>query len=769
MSESKEEFTKTPEGQVRRWLLEINLADKREEAWRSKVKDIWARYRAESVKKNSFNILYSNTETLVAAVYNAPPAPDVRRRFRDADPVGKVAAQLLERALEFSIDNDQFASTISDDVLDMLLPGRGVARVKYLPQLVPMDAAALAEEGDAPEEASAGEPATEEDDAEHPEEREPNEEIAWEQVALEHVQWDKFRHGPGKKWEEVEWVAFEHSLNREELEAKFGKLGADLPLDEAGDEDIKAEADVSEVFKTAQVYEIWSRPERKVYFISKGHRDAPLKVVPDPLKLTNFYPIPRPLMALADSDSLLPVPLYVQYEEQARELDLVSARINKIVDACKLRGIYDSTMSELSELLKGNDNDLIPAQDAAKWIQAGGIERSIWMMPIDQAANVLQVLHAQRDATKQVIYEITGIADIMRGATDPSETFGAQQLKARWGGQRVYRMQAEVQRYVRDQLRLMAEVMAERFQPETLTRMTGIVIPTQQEVQFVQMQAQQQAQQQAALAQQQGRPPSPLSAPPVLPGAPPSATLEQVMALLRDDALRTFRVDVETDSMTSATQLQDMGELQQLLQGITGFVAGIGPAVQSGAVPIDAVKEIVMTITRRARMGSAVEDALEKMQPPAPPPQPPDPNAAKVQIEQARAQAQVQVDAQRAQMQQALEQAKLQQQAQVQAARAQADQQVEAARAQAGIEIEKARLAANFQLDQAQRDHELALKRLEQERNAGLDAQRLEFERWKAELDAATRIQVAEIAAGSVESPAQRDAAANGLNRANTQ
>jgi len=35
---------------------------------------------------------------------------------------------------------------------------------------------------------------------------------------------------------------------------------------------------------------------------------------------------------------------------------------------------------------------------------------------------------------KQTIYEICGIADIMRGDSDPRETLGAQKIKAQFGG-----------------------------------------------------------------------------------------------------------------------------------------------------------------------------------------------------------------------------------------------------------------------------------------------------------------------------------------------
>ena len=773
------EYPKTPDGLVRRWKAELTLADKREEDWRKKVKEIWERYRAEKVKKNSFNILYSNTETLAAAVYNSPPMPDVRRRFRDHDPIGKVVSQVLERSLEFSIDTDQFANTLTADVLDMLIPGRGVGRVKYLPKFVPSSESAE-EQDEADGESASGEPSPPDadntaveseiagegqplgdEDTDSPEEME---ELAWEQVVIEHVQWDKFRHGPGKKWEEVEWISFEHSMKKEELDKKFGDNAKNITLDDVDLDDIKAAGDdVVRTFKTATVYEIWDKVERKVLFISKQKEDEPLLVSDDKLKLTGFYPIPRPLMALMDSDSLLPIPLYVQYEEQARELDLVSSRINKIVDACKLRGIYDSTMSELSELMKGNDNDLIPAQDAARWIAAGGIEKSIWMMPIDGAAKVLQVLHEQRESSKQVIYEITGIADIMRGATDPGETLGAQQLKARWGGQRVNRLQREVERYVRDQLRLMAEVIAQEFDGETLVKMTGMKIPTQKQVDATYQRLQQQGQQQAMMAQQQGQPPQP---PPPMP-PPPDATLEQVMEVLRDDCQRTYKVSVETDSMTAGAQQQDMQELQQLLAGIAATLKEFGPAVMSGMLPADGAKEIMMAVVRRARLGTAVEDSLDKMTAPKPPP---DPNKAKADAEMQMHQMTLQADQARAQQegQTKAQIAQIEAQASAQAdqvreqARAQADREVEGVRASAQIEIERNKLAAQFQLDEAERNHKAQLAAMTAQQGALADEQKYNFERWKVEYQAGVQIQLAEIAAKATEDAAQRAAAKEG-------
>lgn len=584
---------------VRRWLLELKLADKEEDDWRRDVAKLWDLYRSEDRKKNSFPILWSNTETLRPAIYNSPPKPDVRRRFKDADPLGKAVSEVLGRGLEFSIDSEDFDGQIVMDVLDMLVPGRGLSRVKYVPTF------------------------SESDD---------EDQLEWEQSLIEHVQWDDFRHGPGKTWKQVTWEAFRHRLTREELVTRFGAAGEKVRLDNTGDDEINNldQGDgIAKVFKTGLVWEIWDKDEKQVIFLAPSHREAPLKVVPDPLGLQGFFPNPQPLYAIEDSQSLVPVTLYEQYKEQAEELNQVSNRINKIVSACKLRGVYDATLSELSELLRGDDNDLIPAANVAALFDRGGLKDAIWFMPVEQIAEVLQILYQQREASKQVIYEITGIADVLRGSTNPNETLGAQELKAQFGSQRLRKLQAGVQKYIRGLIRIMAEVIAEKFQLETLKAMTGLNFPTEQQNQQSILQYQQQAQ----LAQSQGQQPPP---PPQLP-----PSWEQIIAVLRDDAQRTFKVDVETDSTIASSIETDMQALTQMLGGIVQLINGFGPAVQMGAIPIEALKEMILAVTRRARLGNAVEDALDKMQQPKPMGQ--DPSQA-IQAEQKKMQDQMAIE-----------------------------------------------------------------------------------------------------------------------------
>ena len=165
--------------------------------------------------------------------------------------------------------------------------------------------------------------------------------------------------------------------------------------------------------------------------------------------------------------------------------------------------------------------------------------------------------------------EITGISDILRGDTQASETATAQSIKAQWGSLRLRRSQRDVQRYARDLIRIMAEIMAEKFQPQTLMLITGLQLD--------------------------------------------EPTMMAVMEVLRSDAMRSYRVDIETDSTIQPDEEADKQAITELLSGITNYLAAMGPAVQQGYIPAEAAKAILLSAVRRFRLGREVEDALEEI------------------------------------------------------------------------------------------------------------------------------------------------------------
>jgi hypothetical protein len=470
-------------GLVRLWLSALATAEKEEESWRKEAETVVKRYRQEEAEyttayaADAFNILYAGVETIVPALYNSIPKPDIRRRFGDDDEPAKLSAQIIERCLSYLIDSYDFDHVMEQSVKDTELVGRAVARVRYLPIQGRNEAG--------------------EDDA-----------VGYD-LTCEHVPWANFRHGPGRVWADVQWVAFEHFYTRDQLTGLSPKVGGKIKLDvqESEHDSTDASHPPPEVFMRARVWEIWDKEKRQVVFLAPSYGDGPLRVEEDPLGLQGFFPIPRPLYAIGTTDTLVPIPPYRMYRSQARELDLVTRRIMKLVQCLKWRGVRDGSIKEFENLADAIDGDFVPMHDtAALYAQAGGIDKAIWLMPIDKLILVIRELSVHREEIKQVIFEITGVADIMRGQTDPNETKGAQQMKVQWGSLRVQRRQAEVARYARDIFRIKSEIIAEKFSDDMLRSMSGVKLPKQLEKQVAQQQMQMQQQRQQMMQQ---RPPMP--------------------------------------------------------------------------------------------------------------------------------------------------------------------------------------------------------------------------------------------------------------------
>ncbi len=123
--------------ELEKYLRIIGQYDNEFAKWQARTKKIVKRYRDDSRGQGGneaarFNILWSNVQTLTPAVYAKLPKADISRRFGDNDPVGRVASQLLERAIDFEIEHyPDFRSTMKYDVEDRFLGGRGTAWVRY--------------------------------------------------------------------------------------------------------------------------------------------------------------------------------------------------------------------------------------------------------------------------------------------------------------------------------------------------------------------------------------------------------------------------------------------------------------------------------------------------------------------------------------------------------------------------------------------------------------------------------------------------------------
>lgn len=756
---------------------EMEAARKREKKWRADAAKVLDIYEAKKADENTFNILYANTEVLLPVLYSGSPRPMVERAFQDDDPLAKAGAEVIERILKFLIrqrgNYTPFSSLMSKAVLGALLPGRGLTQFEYDANIQEEPSTVPPEEGDKDEIAAA--------ETETGEEAVPVpgmvEKVGYESVCGCNWEYDKILMGYAREWADVPWVAFEYFMDREDLKVNFpdakdrngDKLADKIPLETPSEADELGKArkkqdedDNLGTIKGARVYGIWWKTKRKVVFYCPQEPDYLLKEIDDPLQLSTFYNFPAPLTLFFKYRPQVPTILYKLYEQQAKELNRLSKRINRLCEALKVRGLYDGALGdELKSLLASDDNTFLPAKNTQMLSDKPNLANFIWEVPIEGVVAALKECIMAREACKTTIYEINGIADIMRAVSGPYDTASAVQQKNKWGTLRISKGQARVQNYVRDSLQIMAEIACKYFGQETFQAMTNLDYSTEQDVQQAQQTIQmlnQQMQQMMLAAQQQqplgaqqpgGQPPQQgqQGQQPQQPQPTPQmqqqmqqaqAVLakpqwEKVIELLRDDIHRNYRIDIETDSTLAKETQATQEEINEAMQSLAQMYQSFLPAVEGGALTMPALKQMIKTVVRNLPFGKNLEDAIDQMPDQLPQKQDPAMQVAQIkaqaeirraqlaiqadQREDTRAQQQHEMDMQRMQMEAQAQQAETEQkrqQAQIETSTKQQLAAMEIQKGQIQLQREQEEMALrqqNAAVEREMKQHDLAMKR----------------------------------------------------------
>lgn len=657
------------------WRDELKRYEEESRKFVEAGKKIIKRFRDERKESDNyesrFNILWSNVKTLKPAIYSRPPKVEVSRRFKDQNDVARVASMILERSIDFELKHyTDYHSSLSACVDDRLLPGRGVAWIRYEPKTEEVEEPSISEDSEIGEEYNketnglAGE--------------EPLERIVEERTIVDYVYWQDFAHLPCRTWEEVTWVGRRVYMSAEEGKERFGSDFADVPLTHSPDEKGDEKSSTKEL-KKAEVWEIWCKSSGKVYWIAANYEKL-LDERDDPLELENFFPCPKPLFATMTTDNLVPVADFKLYQDQADEIDEITSRIKHLTKALKVMGVYAADEPSLSRLMKeGQDSVLIPVTNWPAFVEKGGIQGAIQLVPLNELVKALQQLYMSRESCKQMIYETTGLSDIIRGASQASETATAQQIKSQYASIRLNEMKDDVARFARDLLRMKAEIICSKYQPETILMMSGIA-NTPDGQQF----------------------------------AP------QAIAMLKNEPLRNFAVEIDTDTLV---QLDEQGEKQARVEFLTaagGFLKEAVMAGQQAPQMTPLLLQMLLFGVRGFKVGRELEGSFEqletqlKQQQQHPQQQQPDPAAMQAQQDAQQAAQKAQMDMQVEQGKMQLEQMKMQQEAQ--AKQMEMQQAAQLAQQKQVFEEWKAKLDAETKIAVAQisADNSMRLKSMEQ-------------------------------------------------------
>jgi hypothetical protein len=672
------------------WHDQIETAIKIFDKWEKRGLKVVKRYRDErdaiEMPRMKFNILWSNIQVLFPALYGRQAKPEVSRRYMDQDPVGRLASTMLERVMEYeTMQFGDFDAAMSGAVQDRLLPGRGTAWIRYEPVIV----------NDRPK----VEGEMEQDEAQvYNTIEDPTERIDAAHSPIDYVYWSDFLHSPARTWDEVWWVARAVYMTKEEGVERFGDVFNNVSLTSSNtDMDGKNPLTAKMTYdKKAMVYEIWNKRTAKVCWIAKGYPQA-LDERDDPLELEEFFPCPKPLMATTTTGTMIPVPDYCEYEDQAQELDNLTQRIYLLTKACKAVGVFNAEFKELARMFsEGVDNKLFPVTGWAAMSEKGGLKGAIDMMDTSQIIVTLRELYAAREQVKQSIYEIMGISDILRGSSKAQETLGAQQLKANFGSLRLKSSQGDVARFATDIFKLKAQVICKFYPPELIVQMSGVMnTPDGQDPQ----------------------------------------RLQAALEMLSNSTIRDFHIAVEADSLAQIDEQAEKQGAQEAIQAIGLFLREAIPMITQAPETLPMASEMLLFLVRRFRAGRGLESAVER--------------AMKALQDKANAATQQQPgpppEMLQMQAEQQAEQMRMQAQAQSEQMKMQAQAQIEQGKAQLEMQMHQAKVEAEMQLAQMKADFETIKQNNELQIKAREMAGREEYERWKAELDAATKIMVARI------------------------
>lgn len=559
------------------------------------------------------DLFWSSFEILKPAVYARPPQPVVAPLFKDGKPLYNTTAELLERCAISTFKNTGINEVMINSRDDLIFAGRGTIWLRH------------------------------------------DVEKGMHKVCVEHKDRLDFLHEPCRYWSEVGWVAGAAWLTKKEMRKRFSPTSGEAYMNAqyGVTHDERDSNDGRNLEKRAQahrckVWEVWHKADNRVYWVTEGV-NVYLDESEPHLDLEDFFPCPKPAYATLQRRSLIPTPDYERYAVHFDKISELTRRIYALLDRVRMKGMFPAggDVGDALEQLLSDDRDdtmLVPVSGAS--LTAGGGDYVQWI-PLDMLAATIQGLIDSRNQLIQDFFQLSGISDIMRGATEAEETLGAQQLKSQYGSVRVREKSAELQRMAADAVKIASEIIAEKFPQKQLLEMSMMDIPTKKdiadrikkieeaaraELEDIARKAQEAAQQAQQMppgpeGAQGGQGPDPAQAEqmmqqaqqqvlqkyaPMLAQTENEVPIEDVVSLLRDDRARCFAFEIESSSTILTDEMQEKASRNEFLAQFSSAMQSLTGLAAMGEAGAELAGEVIKFTIAPYRAGRSLDGAIEK-------------------------------------------------------------------------------------------------------------------------------------------------------------
>lgn len=536
---------------VKTWLDRYSEIEKSQKEYKSECKKIKKAYRKENNGQYG-NLFWANIEFQLPYLYSKKPKPYIEQRFKNGNPTERMVCDLLEKCLTVQMDGFDFDNTIKMIVRDFCLYGKGVPFIRYSADVIDIEEK-IRDDGIVIEESMSFK----------------ENERTW----IDYIPYDRFYCFPNKgTWEDQSGIMIENMMTKREALDRFGKVI--LEFKKQNEEDQEKDP------KCYKIIEVWDKTTKSVYWISEDYKEGLLDTSEDPFKFEGFFPCPRPLLSNITNDELTPVPDYVQYKDRLNKIDRDSKQKNKLSSTIRKAGVYDqSIFNVIADLYRDpSSNGLFPITRKNEEVSSITLQQAISWLDMTDQINSVMALRNEIEWEKNQIFEETGLSDIMRGNSNPNDTASAVNKKAYYGTMRIQDKQIEIQRVLRDLIKMMAYVISELFDEETILKMTGYVPPKDPEQAMEQY-----------------------------------SSFQRAIQLLRNDKLRCFLIDVETDITSIPDTPEEQAAMSKIIGELSGTVAEIIPYVKNNPETLDFYENLILQGVRNQRAGRVFENSVSQM------------------------------------------------------------------------------------------------------------------------------------------------------------
>ena len=258
------------------------------------------------------------------------------------------------------------------------------------------------------------------------------------------------------------------------------------------------------------------------------------------------------------------------------------------MDAVRVTGVYDATLEGIGRMLEDDTvdkNQLIGIENFDA-LTGRTMEDVVKFLPLKDIVAAIIALYDARERTKQVLYEVSGLSDILRGNVDNKyEKLGQSRIKGQFASQRIQHKSRTIEECARDTIRIKAEIMVEHYDPSFLRQLSGFdFIPEIAELR-------EKGEEGEAVAER---------------------LFDAAVTLLKNEKMRGFRIDVETNSTVVTDDDSEKEGRVEFLRAAGEFLERALPIGLQVPALVPLVGDMLLFSVRGFRAGRQLESAFEE-------------------------------------------------------------------------------------------------------------------------------------------------------------